>query len=407
MHLFAELHLPTLFFIMAAVILILAGTHVMVFVFYPEMPGVKLCALGNALFALPIIALFLLPSGLIPAFSIFFNTLMTSGFLLIYLGIREYTGNGVQRGRLLLILAVFSGTFALFSSFIPWAFRTVTGLFTLGVFSFMTAWEAHDGFRRTRPARLIFAGIFCLHGLFLLVFTGTGLDLALSGKGALGQNPGILGIVVIEGILAALAVNLSYILLIADLLSSRLARKAETDYLTGTYNRRGIIQIGEAMGQEPLSMIIADLDLFKKLNDKYGHAAGDKVLKNFADTVGRNLRPWDVLGRFGGEEFLILLPQLGAERASRIAERLRWEIEKTEIPWERQPITYTVSMGISSRDGTEAKDLNRLIAEADEALYSAKGLGRNKVVRFDSGEVNVVMPGLSNCFPVERAESQG
>lgn len=387
MHLLAELHLPTLFFIMAAVVLILAGTHVMVFVAYPEMPGVKLCALGNFLFASPIIALLLLPSGFVPAFSVFLNTLITSGFLLIYLGIREYTGNGVRRGRLLFTLAVFSGSYALFSSFMPWAFRTVAGLFTLGVFSFMTAWEACDGFRRIRTARLIFASIFCLHGLFLLAFAGAGLNLALSGKGALGQNPGILGIVIIEGILAALAVNLSYILLITDLLSVRLARKAETDYLTGTYNRRGIIQIGEAMEQEALSIIIADLDLFKKLNDTYGHAAGDKVLRNFADTVGRNLRPWDVLGRFGGEEFLILLPQLGSERASRIAERLRWEIEKTKIPWESQTITYTVSMGISSRNETEIKDLERLIAEADEALYTAKSLGRNKVVWFDSGNM--------------------
>lgn len=387
---FVELNLPTLFFVMAAVILILAGTHVMVFLAYPEMPGVKLCALGNFLFALPIFALFLLPSGSVPAFSVLFNTLMTSGFLLIYLGIREYTGNGVQRGRLLLTLAVFSGTYALFLSSIPWAFRTVAGLFTLGVFSFMTAWEACDGFRRIRTARLVFAGIFCLHGVFLLAFAGAGFDLALSGKGALGQNSGTLGIVIIEGTLAALAVNLSYILLITDLLSSRLARKAETDYLTGVYNRGGIIQMGEAMGQEPLSIIIADLDLFKKLNDTYGHAAGDKVLRNFADTVEKNLRPWDALGRFGGEEFLILLPRLGAERASRIAERLRWEIEKTEISWESQPITYTVSMGISSRGENETKDLNRLIAEADEALYTAKSLGRNRVVWFDSGQMTIV-----------------
>ena len=141
---------------------------------------------------------------------------------------------------------------------------------------------------------------------------------------------------------------------------------------------------------EPLSIIIADLDLFKKLNDTYGHAAGDKVLRNFADTVEKNLRPWDVLGRFGGEEFLILLPRLGAERASRIAARLRWEIEKTEISGESQPITYTVSMGISSRGENETKDLNRLIAEADEALYTAKSLGRNKVVWFDSGQMTIV-----------------
>lgn len=403
MFFFAELHLPTLFFVLAAVVCLLAGTHVMVFVTYPEMPGVKLCALGNFLFASPLIIFFLLPSGFVPAFSVFFNTLMTSGFLLIYLGIREYAGNGIPGRHLFLTLAVFSGTYTIFLSLVPWAFRAVAGLFTLGVFSFMTAWEACDGFKGKRMARLVFAGLFFLHGLFLLGFAGGGLKLALAGKGALAQNPGILGIVVIEGILAALAVNLSYILLITDLLSSRLARKADTDYLTGTYNRRGIIQIGEAMEREPLSIIIADLDFFKKLNDTYGHAAGDTVLRNFADTVGKNLRPWDILGRFGGEEFLILLPQLGGERASRIAERLRREIEKTEISLENQRVAYTVSMGVSSRAEKETKDLNRLIAEADEALYTAKSLGRNTVVSFSPGQIATAQDGQEtlNAKPAE------
>ncbi|MFP4482369.1 MAG: GGDEF domain-containing protein [Thermovirgaceae bacterium] len=384
MSFFAQLHLPTLLFVLMAVIFMLVGTHIIIFASYPDIPGVRLSAFGNFLVASPLLGLFLFSPDLLPSFSIFLNILMTSGFLLIYLGIREYAGKGVKNGKhLFLTMAVFSGTFTLLVTLLPWAFRTVAGIFVLGIICFLTAWEACDGFRGKSPVRWIFAGVFFLHGLFLLGFARGGMMLALAGQGALGQNPAILRITVIECIFAALAVNFTYILLITDLLSMRLKKKADTDYLTGTYNRRGIIQLGEATGRTPLSIIIADLDHFKNLNDTYGHAAGDHVLKEFTHTLGKGLRPWDILGRFGGEEFLILLPQLGGDTAFRVAERLCREVEKTEMPWEGKSVRYTVSMGVSSRDEMTDKDLNRLIAEADKALYMAKKSGRNKVVRFD------------------------
>ncbi len=383
MSFFGQLDLQTLLFVLMAVIFMLVGTHIIIFASYPDIPGVRLSALGNFLVASPMSGLLVLPPDSLQVFSVVFNTLMTSGFLLIYLGIREYAGRGAKNGKhLFLTMAVFSGTFALLVTLLPWAFRTVAGIFVLAVICFLTAWEACDGFRGKSPVRWVVAGVFFLHGLFLLGFARGGLMLALAGQGPLGQNPVILKIIVIECIFAALAVNFTYILLITDLLSLRLKKKADTDFLTGIYNRRGFIQLGEAMGRTPLSIIIADLDHFKNLNDTYGHVAGDRVLKEFTHTLGKGLRPWDILGRFGGEEFLILLPQLGGDTAFRVAERLRHEVEKTEIPWEGKSVRYTVSMGVSSRDETTDKDLNRLIAEADKALYTAKNSGRNRVVRF-------------------------
>lgn len=384
MSFFAQLHLPTLLFVLMTVIFMLVGTHIIIFAAYPEIPGVRLSALGNFLIASPLVGFLFIPADLIPPFSIFFNTLMTSGFLLIYLGIREYAGRGLKnRKQVLLIFAAFSGSFAIFVTLLPWAFRTVAGIFTLAIICLLTAWEACDGFRAKTLMRWIFAGVFFMHALFLSFFARGGMILALAGEGPMGQNPVILRFTVIECILAALAVNFAYILLIADLLSLRLKKKADTDYLTGIYNRRGIIHLAEAVIHDELSIIIADLDHFKALNDTYGHTAGDHILKNFTLSVSKHLRPLDILGRFGGEEFLILLPHLQGETACRVAERLRYEVEKNGATWEGRPIRYTVSMGISSKGQQDTKDLDKLITEADKALYMAKNSGRNKVIRFN------------------------
>ncbi|ADI86018.1 diguanylate cyclase [Geobacter sulfurreducens] len=159
--------------------------------------------------------------------------------------------------------------------------------------------------------------------------------------------------------------------------------QAHYDNLTGCFNRHaleGIVR-GEVLKyaekRVPFSLLLADIDHFKKINDTYGHQEGDRVLKRFADLLRHGLRRSDVLCRWGGEEFLILLRGTLVEEASLIAERLRRMIEESIFPPFPTEGLVTVSMGgVGMPPGT---DVNRLFAEADSALYTSKRAGRNRV----------------------------
>ena len=155
-----------------------------------------------------------------------------------------------------------------------------------------------------------------------------------------------------------------------------LTRLATTDTLTGIYNRG---KIEESLRQEmaraarygsPLTIILFDLDYFKKINDSLGHSIGDQVLKEVAATVGRQIRETDVLGRWGGEEFMVLCPGTMAEDAITIAEKLRQRVAEL-------PLRVTISCGLAGYRSGESMDA--LINRADKALYAAKHAGRNLV----------------------------
>jgi diguanylate cyclase (GGDEF)-like protein len=130
--------------------------------------------------------------------------------------------------------------------------------------------------------------------------------------------------------------------------------------------------------RRPLAVITSDIDFFKKVNDKYGHHVGDLVIKDFTVRAGHMLRVPDILARFGGEEFVILLPDTGMAEARNAAERIRREIETHR---DKALPAYTVSLGLSVAQGDagQAADIEALIAEADAALYRAKQGGRNRV----------------------------
>ena len=130
--------------------------------------------------------------------------------------------------------------------------------------------------------------------------------------------------------------------------------------------------------RRPLAVITSDIDFFKKVNDKYGHHVGDLVIKDFTIRAGHMLRIPDILARFGGEEFVILLPDTGIAEAKNAAERIRREIETHR---DKALPAYTVSLGLAVAQGDpgQAADIEALIAEADEALYRAKQGGRNRV----------------------------
>ena len=159
---------------------------------------------------------------------------------------------------------------------------------------------------------------------------------------------------------------------------------ALTDPLTGLQNRRSLFELGRiefarsGRADRPFSCLMLDLDHFKQINDNYGHPIGDQVLQQVAQCSRKSIREVDLIGRYGGEEFLIFLPETDLLTALRVAERLRASIDKTPIKLADQEVHITVSIGVSRRDDNTLQ-LETLIARADQALYVAKYKGRNQV----------------------------
>lgn len=167
--------------------------------------------------------------------------------------------------------------------------------------------------------------------------------------------------------------------------TQKLRRSAELDALTGMLNRNAIdLALSHAFieahkNDRPLAVLFVDVDRFKLVNDTYGHACGDQCLRHLADVLSRALRPGDLLGRYGGEEFLVLLPAPGDDQAREIGERIRQQIEESTVDWQDQKVKLTVSVGVATRlvhEQTPTQALER----ADRALYAAKHEGRNRVV---------------------------
>lgn len=160
--------------------------------------------------------------------------------------------------------------------------------------------------------------------------------------------------------------------------------QAVTDPLTGISNRRGLIEAGKVefskthTTNRPFSAIMLDLDYFKSINDTYGHAVGDLVLREFAKRCKSCIREIDYIGRYGGEEFIILLPDAHMKASMNIAERLRSAITKKPIRIDDKEISISASLGVACRD-ENTTSLETLIARADQALYIAKHNGRNCV----------------------------
>jgi diguanylate cyclase (GGDEF)-like protein len=162
---------------------------------------------------------------------------------------------------------------------------------------------------------------------------------------------------------------------------ARLQRLSQVDPLTGALNRRGLDQAFPELGDDdvvqPLSVAMADVDRFKQINDAYGHAIGDQVLKHVVHVLGAAVRVGDAVVRFGGEEFLLVLPKVDLATAWNIAERARAAVETSGVVAGGVAIRVTISIGVAERRPHEDRDA--LIDRADQALYAAKEAGRNRI----------------------------
>lgn len=169
-----------------------------------------------------------------------------------------------------------------------------------------------------------------------------------------------------------------------DEINYRLHKQATTDELTGLRNRRRILRrLEEEFSRSgrvgtPLSLIVFDIDHFKRINDTHGHQFGDLVLKRIAQLMQETVRPYDLVGRIGGEEFLVVTPSTTLDEATAIAERIRELTERERIGDENRVIHVTVSAGVSTMNQDE-DSMEALIKRADDALYRAKNGGRNQV----------------------------
>ena len=164
---------------------------------------------------------------------------------------------------------------------------------------------------------------------------------------------------------------------------------SETDELTGLYNRRGFAIVVDRLFAQaerykrPLSVMIIDMDTFKSVNDNYGHESGDRMLRLVARCIETELRHTDVLARWGGDEFVALLPEAAADSAVEVAMRIREAVAATPLDAAGNSIAGSVSIGIASypKDG---QTLDAILGRADRAMYVAKQRGRNGVVKFES-----------------------
>ena len=163
---------------------------------------------------------------------------------------------------------------------------------------------------------------------------------------------------------------------------------AGTDFLTGLANRRSFLEISESALQQvkekknPLAMIMLDIDHFKNVNDQHGHKAGDEVLSAVAARIKKSLRGADVAGRYGGEEFVVLLVDAPEEQCFNIAERIRLAVARLEIPIGQTVVKVTISLGLACINPEKMVPVDNLINCADQAMYLAKQQGRNRTVRW-------------------------
>lgn len=194
-------------------------------------------------------------------------------------------------------------------------------------------------------------------------------------KGAFGET--------VRPILEVLASHMAVSLANARMLT-RLEELATTDGLTGLLNRRTLLAVAaQKIGAarrfgKPLSVLICDIDHFKRVNDNYGHDVGDQVIKGFAEALRRVKRDIDVVARIGGEEFVCLCEETSDQGGLQLAERIRTEVESMRIETDKGELSVTASVGVATYNSA-GSDWESLYKSADEALYASKHNGRNRV----------------------------
>ena len=254
--------------------------------------------------------------------------------------------------------------------------RIVVGVIIVAVYTFFIALELWRERRKSlfsRTAALVVPSLHAAIFLIPLVMRALWPDAATSW----------LTIFALETIIYAIGAAFIVLVMVNDRHVTIYRSAASTDHLTGLTNRRAFMESARAMGEhraklgEPVTLLMFDLDHFKSINDRFGHAVGDDALKLFAQVARASMRANDVIGRLGGEEFAAIVPE-PMEVATKIAERLRGAFQAAGVTVGPHAVGATVSIGAAT-SYAPATDIDALIIRADSALYCAKRDGRNRI----------------------------
>ena len=256
------------------------------------------------------------------------------------------------------------------------------------VLLFTLAWKPVAGV--SGGTRGLFLGSFAIGAAGFLLRAAGPLISPLTIEGFLAPSP-LQAITLMCNYTVILLSSVSFLLMQKERDDHLAQQLASVDPLTGAFNRRTFIDLAEKQLSRarrldaPLSLVLLDLDHFKRVNDNHGHLVGDHVLQRFADLVRDQLRKEDVLVRYGGEEFCLLLPDVPGTGAVALAGRIRKAIARAPIVVDGIEVSLTVSAGVAARIDEGPDGLDGLIARADEALYMAKNRGRNRVAAVSLG----------------------
>lgn len=323
---------------------------------------------------------------------------------LIWSGARLFHGQEVRW-----IATLFGAGFWLIACFVPAfassaASRIVVSSLIVAGYTFLTAAELRRERRKSLIRRWPAVFVPTLHGAIFL-FPVALATLAPAGDSGYSVARGWIAVFAIEILLYVVGTAFIVLILAKDRTVRTYKVAAATDTLTGLLNRRGFFDAAASLmaqnrrSKAPVSVLAFDLDRFKSINDRFGHAVGDAVLQLFAKVVGQTMRASDVIGRLGGEEFVALLPGTLTD-AARAAERVRSAFAAAYIVRNGQHIAATVSVGVACGAPSTAIDL--LIANADTALYRAKTNGRDRVetaaeIAGGAGSDGALQPAVSRC----------
>lgn len=319
------------------------------------------------------------------------NALIVSGMPFCLAAVDQVRGVSLDRRWLLLLGGVVLGTAFVFwiTTFIvpDVRLRIVAISLIMGAQSLLVAVHLWNRDTKLSPATILSFSVFLLFGIYLLARSAMTL--------VLGPVPDFMSAGLVQAT-AFIAVMLFFtgktfalVSLGLERLTNDLEKLAVVDDLTGLANRRALDATlsrefrRQQRSDATLSVVLADLDNFKSVNDTYGHEAGDAVLKSVAATLNKNIRhDIDLAGRFGGEEFMLILPITPAAEARTLAERIRRQIEAMRVTVASTEIAVTCSLGVAEAppDPSHPNEPSDVLARADEALYAAKRNGRNQVV---------------------------
>lgn len=294
-----------------------------------------------------------------------------------------WNGARVFHGRRILISALVGGALIWFIACQMPAFaepgnnRVILSCIIIAVYTFLTSVELRR--ERRRALRWIAVGAPALHGtVFLLP-----LAVILMWPGG-ASTDGWFAMFALQTLLYVVGTAFVVVVMANERTTAQYKTAAMTDPLTGLFNRRAFFAAANSMiarqmrKKKPVSVLAFDLDKFKSINDRFGHAIGDETLRLFAATASANMRQSDVIGRLGGEEFVAILPG-NAEEAALVAERVRAAFEVVGVEIGGQKIGATVSIGVAE-GGPPLVEIGAILERADAALYRAKHSGRNRVV---------------------------